>query len=146
LVKWLRFFGVDAYGVEISQDALNLAKDSVRPYLKKGDILGLPYKDKQFDLVLTFDVLEHLEKSKLGKAIEETVRVAKKHILHKIYTTENDWMTLFHGKDFAHLSVFPAKYWRQVFQSVEGVQTLKGSFLRLPSFFETVFLLKKSDR
>jgi 2-polyprenyl-3-methyl-5-hydroxy-6-metoxy-1,4-benzoquinol methylase len=143
LVKWLRFFGIDAHGVEISQDALKLAKDSVKPYLKKGDILKLPYKDNQFELVLTFDVLEHLEKSKIPKAIDESIRVSKKYILHKIYTTENNWMSLFHGRDFAHLSVFPAKHWQKLFQTLDKARLVKGSFFRLPSFFETLFLLKK---
>ncbi len=143
LVKWMRFLGINAYGVEVSQAALNLAKDSVRPYLEKGDILKLPYTDKEFDLVLTFDVLEHIEKSKIERAIEETVRVSKKYILHKIYTVENRWVTLFHGKDFAHLSVFPRKHWEQIFHSIPNVKVLKGSFFRLPSFFETLFLLKK---
>lgn len=143
LVKWLRFLGVDAYGVEVSQAALNLAKDSVRPYLKKGDILKLPYENKEFDLVLTFDVLEYLEKSKIAKAIDETVRVSKKYILHKIYTVENKWVTLFHGRDFAHLSVLPLEQWEHIFRSIYKVKVVKGSFFKLPSFFETLFLLKK---
>ncbi len=143
LVRWLRFLGVDAHGVEISQDALNLAKPSLRPFLKKGDILKLPYGDDQFDLVLTYDVLEHLERSKIQRAVEETIRVAKKNILHKIYTTENSWSIFFHGIDFANLSVFPVKYWQQLFNQIDKVKIVKGSFLRLPSFFETIFLLRK---
>ncbi len=144
LVKWLRFFGIDAYGVEISQDALNLAKPSIKPFLKKGDILDLPYKDGEFDLVLTYDVLEHLERSKIPQAIKETVRVSKKWILHKIYTNENSWLIIFHGIDFAHLSVFPTKYWEQLFRGLKEVRLVRGNFLKLPAFFESVFLLKKS--
>lgn len=143
LVKWLRFFGIDAHGVEVSQSALDLSMDSIRPYLKKGDILDLPYRDSEFDLVLTYDVLEYLEKSKIKKAIEETIRISRKYTLHKIYTMENAWVTLFHGRDYALLSIFSARYWQKIFDSVAKAQIMEDSFLRLPSFFETIFLLEK---
>jgi len=93
LVKWLRFLGVDAFGIEISKNALELADKKVKPFLKLGDIIKIPYPDNYFDLVVSFDVLEHLERSKIKKAILETVRVSKKFILHKIYTIENQWIS-----------------------------------------------------
>src|SRR5690606_35520560 len=42
LVRILRQFGIDAYGVEISDHALELADKSIRPFLKKGDMSNLP--------------------------------------------------------------------------------------------------------
>lgn len=143
LVKWLRFFGIEAFGVEISQDALDLAHEDVKKYLKWGDIANLPYDENQFDVVIVFDVLEHLERSKIKKAIAETTRVARKFVLNKLYTTENLYITYFHGRDFSQLSVFPQKYWKQLFNENQDVSVLRGSFFRLPLFFETIFLLKK---
>ena len=145
LVKWLRFFGVEAYGVEISQYALDLAREDIKKYLKKGDIAELPYDDNQFDAVVSYDVMEHLERSKIRKAMAESVRVSKKFTLHKIYTTENLWFTYFHGKDFSQVSVFSKSYWQKLFTSFEGVSVLRGSFFRLPSFFESIFLLRKKS-
>ncbi len=145
LVKYLRKFGVDAYGVEISSHALELADEEVKPFLYKGDILKLPFEDNKFDLVITFDVLEHLERSKIKKAVQETIRVSNKYVLHKIYTTENLWITLFHGKDPSHLSVLPKKFWQNLFSSFENVSILKRGIFKLPSFFESVFLLKKKS-
>ncbi|MBI4004609.1 UMP kinase [Candidatus Roizmanbacteria bacterium] len=145
LVKYLRMLGVDAYGVELSNDVLELAEPASKPYLRQGDIGRLPYEENQFDLVLTFDVLEHVERSKIKKAIEETVRVSRKHILHKIYTKENLWINLFHSRDFSHISVFDRKYWQRLFHELPHVSVLRSSFFKLPSFIETIFLLKKTS-
>ena len=143
LVKSLRWLGIDAYGVEISKIALELADKDVKPYLKEGDIIKLPYKDNQFDLVLTYDVLEHLEKSKIQKAVNEVMRVAKKNVLHKIYTVENTWIEFLHARDFSHLSVESKSFWQGIFSGLENSSILRSSIFKLPSFFETIFLLKK---
>ncbi len=145
LVRWLRFFGIDAYGVDISSEALELSKESIRSYLKKGNMTHLPHKDKSFDLVITYDVLEHLDRTKIRKALEETIRVSKKYIFHKLYTVENDWVTYFHGKDYAHLSVFPYSIWKSMFTSLKGVRIVHKRLLKLPAFFETAFLLKRTS-
>ncbi len=143
LIKWLRWLGIDTHGVEISQYALDSAKESMKPYLKKADIIDLPYPDNKFDLVLTFDVLEHLERSKIKKAVEETIRVSKKYTLHKVYTTENKWVTHFQGRTSARLSVFPRRYWQNLFSSLKNSNLSQRAFFKLPTFFETVFLLEK---
>ncbi|NTU46208.1 UMP kinase [Candidatus Roizmanbacteria bacterium] len=143
LVRILRSFGIDAYGVEISKDAIAMAEDQMKPYLKLGDVVKIPYEDAQFELVFSFDVLEHLERSKIKKAVDETIRVSKKYILHKMYTQENTYISYFHKRDFSHISVFPKKYWHRLFVDQEEVSIVRGSFFRLPSFIETIFLLKK---
>ena len=143
LVYYLRKLGVDAYGIEISKYALEVAPQEIKPYLRHGDIIKIPYPTNSFDLVITFDVLEHIERSKLKKALEETIRVSRKWILHKIYTIENHWINFFHGKDFSHVSVFSCFFWINLFQSIKNVTLVKRSFIKLPSFLETKFLLKK---
>lgn len=144
LVKQLRKLGIDAYGVELSNYALEAADQEVKPFLKQGDIINLPYEEGQFDLVLSFDVFEHVGRSKIKRAIEESVRVSKKYILHKLYTRENLWIKWFHGGDFSHISVFNKKFWQELFNEAPNTSVLRGSFFRLPSFFETIFLLKKN--
>ncbi|PIY71889.1 UMP kinase [Candidatus Roizmanbacteria bacterium CG_4_10_14_0_8_um_filter_33_9] len=143
LISYLRKLGVEAYGVELSKTAMELAQDDIRSYIKEGDIVNIPFENDRFDLVLTFDVLEHLDRSKIKQAIDETVRVSKKHILHKIYTVENKWITYFHKRDFSRVSVFQKKYWQHIFIELHSVSVLRNSLFRLPSFFETIFLLKK---
>lgn len=145
LVKSLRSFGIEAYGVEISKDALEMVDTSVKEFVKYGDIVDLPFKDNEYDVVITFDVLEHIDKEKLPKAISELIRVAKNHILNKIYTKENTYMTTFHSKDFSRVSIFSKNFWKDIFKEQKGAVVQKNSFFKLPSFFETVFLLKKKN-
>lgn len=143
LIHWLRFFGIEAFGIELSNQAIELADTKIRRFIKMGDITKISYEDNQFDLVLTYDVMEHLERSKLKQAAGEAIRVSRKHIFHKIFTLENHWINLTHGRDFSHVSVFTKRYWQNLFLSFDNISILRGSFFRLPSFFETIFLLKK---
>ncbi len=145
LVKWLRFFGIEAFGIEISQDALDMADESTRPYLKKSNISDLPYDTSTFDLVVTYDVLEHVDRGSIRQALSESIRVSRKYILHKLYTSENRWIGIFHKHDVSHVSVFSQKYWKQLLGSFENTSILRGSFFRLPLFFETIFLLRKKS-
>jgi len=145
LIRALRLFGIDAYGAEISKTAREIAHDTVGPYVKEGSIIDLPFKDNKFELVITFDVLERIERSKIALAIEECTRVSSKYVLHKIYTVENRWMSLFHKRDFSRISVFQKKYWYNLFTSLKNVSILRKSFFKLPTFFETIYLLKKKS-
>ncbi len=145
LVKWLRRFGIDAYGVEISSAALDMAHSSVKNYLHSGDLTSLSFKDGEFDLVITVDVLEHIERSKLKKAIGETARVSRSRILHKIYTRENSWISYFHRKDRSHLSILSKSQWREMFSQFHNFTVLPNSFFKLPGFMETIFVLKKKQ-
>jgi len=144
LVYNLRRLGIDARGVELSQEALDLAKDEVKPFLKQADVEKLPFGSNSFDMVVTFDVLEHMERSKLQKAVNETVRVAKKLILHKIFTQENQFLHTFHAEDPSHISVFSHGFWERLFIKTKNVAVAR-KFFRLPSFFESIYLLKKND-
>lgn len=144
LVYWLRKFGIDARGVDISEFALQLADKPIRKYLMIGDITNLPFKDNQFDVVVTYDILERVERSKLRKAIEETIRVSRRYVLHKIYSCENVWFRIFHRRDFSIISYFPQKYWKKIFSSLENVRIIKPK-IRMPIFIETKFILKKTS-
>lgn len=143
LINALRIFGIDAYGVEISKDAIELVSKEIAPYVKYGDITNLPYEANSFDLVVTFDVLEHVEQNKINKAIDELIRVSRKFILNKIYTKENGYMRRFHRRDFSRVSLFSKKFWQRLFVENDKVIVLRNSFFRLPSYFETVYLMKK---
>jgi len=111
--------------------------------LKKGDITKLPYEDGQFDLVVSFDVMEHMERSRIKKAVNETIRVSRKYILHKIFTRENVWVQWLHGVDSSHISVFTRKFWQRLFLENEKATLLRNSIFKLPSFIESIFLLRK---
>lgn len=143
MIKYLRILGVEAYGIELSDYALSKAIPEVKQFITKGDILNLPYKEEDFDTVTSFNVLEHLEKDNLIKAIEECNRVAKKYTLHKVFTQENKWIHWHRGNDLSCASVFSREWWREFF--LKNKFKLRTKFFPyLPKFMETIFILEKN--
>ncbi|KKQ23230.1 MAG: Aspartate/glutamate/uridylate kinase [Candidatus Roizmanbacteria bacterium GW2011_GWC2_37_13] len=142
LVGWLRFFGIEAYGLDFSEYARSMSNSMVRKYIKLGDATNIPYPDNHFDLVVTFDLLQHLDRGEIRKSIREMIRVSKKYIFHKIYTRENLWLKFTHQPDFSNVSLFSKKYWDRLFSSFSEIGEVRNVF-RLPSFFETKYLFKK---
>ena len=145
LIHYLRKFDIEAYGVEISKYAMESTPKELQPFIRFGDITKIPYREDTFDLVLSFDVLEHIERSKLRKSVSESIRVSRKYVLHKIYTQENKWIKLFHDHDFSHVSVFRKSFWYNIFRSFDNVMIVRKIMFKLPNFFESLFLLRKKD-
>lgn len=146
LVRWLRFFGIDAHGIDFSAYAHKLAHPDVKPYMKVADVADIPYRDNSFDLVVSFNLLQHLERSKIKQAVQETVRVSKKYVFHKIITSDHNLLyTVFHHRDFSDVSFFHIKYWLKLFSSLKNV-TVKITFAINPfDFVGARFLLKKKQ-
>lgn len=67
LCKYLRQLGVHAVGVDFSEDA---DADMI------ASAIDLPFDDGHFDLLITTDLMEHLEEQDIPKAIAEFGRVA----------------------------------------------------------------------
>lgn len=67
-------------GIDFLKTAIDLGH-KIHPQitLKQASIYKLPYKDNSFDLVLSTEVLEHLEDPKI--ALKEIFRVSKKYVL-----------------------------------------------------------------
>jgi len=79
-VKRLRERGIDAYGIDISAYAVSSAPKSVKQFIKKADILSIPWPDNQFDVVSCIETMEHLHPKEIDKAIREMKRVTKDYI------------------------------------------------------------------
>jgi SAM-dependent methyltransferase len=109
LVSVLRQRGVDAFGVDWSPYALASAPPQARPFLSRASAHELPFPDKHFALVVTFDVLEHMDVSYARTALVETARVSQ-HQLHQANTGRLDeWH--FDGDD-SHCTKLPLASWR----------------------------------
>lgn len=145
MIKILRFFGVEAYGLEVSDYAISRADPKIKKFIKKGNILKIPFKDESFDVVSSYNVLEHLTKDEIREALNECNRVARKLTFHKIYTLENLWYKKFHGMDLSHLSVFSLSWWKEYFKKF-GFTLNPFPLLRLPRQMETTFIIKKIKR
>lgn len=88
--------GVKVQGVDISEYAIQNAKEEVRPYLKLGNAVSLPYEDKSFDLVFSINTLHNLYCYDLVKALKEMERVGKKdkYLVVEAYRNEEEKVNL----------------------------------------------------
>lgn len=98
-------YGIKAWGIDIAREAIFEAqKESVYKHeFVAGDAAKLPFPDSKFDVIVTFDALEHIRKQ--NEAISEMARVLKKGGRILIYTINSrqkftwDWFLSLLGKD-----------------------------------------------
>jgi ubiquinone/menaquinone biosynthesis C-methylase UbiE len=86
LARVVKTYGAKGVGVDISKRSIATAKQwpSSRLSFQVADAARLPFPDKSFDHVLSFDFLEHVENQK--KSLAEMVRVLKPGGSLLIYT------------------------------------------------------------
>ena len=88
---------LEVHGCDISHIALAEAKaadTTGKIAYKLGDALDLPYEDKSFDIVLLFDVFEHV--TDVGIAADEVARVLKPGgVFHCFVPCEGNKRTIF---------------------------------------------------
>jgi len=76
LVKDLLNLGIDAYGIDVSQYALENCEKEVVGRLKIGSAEKLPFPDNSFDAVISINTIHNLSKSECLKAVQEIERLA----------------------------------------------------------------------
>jgi len=117
LVKALRALNIDAVGVDISAWAIENAPSDVQDFLYVGDICDLSlWKNKSFDVVVAFDVLEHIRIPDLYKAISETCRVGKNVLLDVPIADDDLSPDRSNGTDKSHVSVYTPDWWKKQFK------------------------------
>jgi SAM-dependent methyltransferase len=126
LVKWLRNYGVQAYGCDHSQFAVEHAADprylapgglDVRGYLQRASAECLPYADSSYDLVCCLDLLEHLPVPNAIQAIQELERVTSRYLflIITVHDDPNPDLILPKGAkgDPTHVTVASETFWRR---------------------------------
>ena len=104
LVEALRRRGVEAWGVDISEYAVQQAHPDVRPYLWVGSVLEpLP---RRFDLIVCIEVLEHLPGTQAAEAVANLCR----HTDDILFSS-----TPFDYKEATHFNVQPPEVWAEWF-------------------------------
>ena len=122
VVKALRTLGVDAYGIDFSEYAISHAEPELSPFLRVADATNLSvFADKQFDLSLCKDVLEHIPKSKVLSAVREVCRVSSQYVMVFIPIVDN-------GLDPSHCTIESADWWTDLFHA-QGFVTHKSKIL-----------------
>jgi len=84
--------GIEVVGLDISQYAIDNAKEEIRPFLVQGLAQELPFADNSFDLVYSITTLHNLYIYDLKKAVKEINRVSKNnaHIAVEAYRNERE--------------------------------------------------------
>ena len=82
--------GLQVYGIDISQYALEHAKEEIRDRLQYGRAQEIPFADNEFDLVISLATLHNLKIFDLKKAVKEISRVSKKNSYIMVESYRND--------------------------------------------------------
>ena len=89
--------GVEVTGIDISEYAIENAKEEVKPFLQVGNAISLPFPDHSFDFVVSVTTLHNLYLFDLNTALGEIQRVGKKankHIVIESYRNESEKVNL----------------------------------------------------
>lgn len=89
--------GARVSGLDISRYAVQNSKKEIKPFLKIGSAVRLPYPDHSFDLVLSINALHNLYNYELHDALKEIERVGKgrkKYIVVDSYRNEREKVNL----------------------------------------------------
>lgn len=71
--------GITVTGVDVSEYAIDNAKESVRDVVSVADVRDLPFEDDSFDLVIAINTVHNLEGKDLERSLNEISRVSKKN-------------------------------------------------------------------
>jgi protein-L-isoaspartate(D-aspartate) O-methyltransferase len=85
--------GVQVAGLDVSDYAIANAKEEVKPFLRKGNAVSLPFPDGSFDFVVSLGVLHNLPLSEVSTAVREIERVGKagrKYIMVESWRNERE--------------------------------------------------------
>ncbi|MCG8605174.1 class I SAM-dependent methyltransferase [bacterium] len=108
--------GTQVAGIDVSRYAIENSKEEIRPYLKLGNAVGLPFGDDEFDLVLSLNTLHNLYNFALNKALREIERVGKKHkyIVIESYRNEREKVNMLYWQ-LTCRSFYTPKEWEWFF-------------------------------
>ncbi len=88
--------GVEVAGIDISDYAIEYAKEEIKPALKQGHARKLPFEDDSFDFVVSLTTLHNLYLFDLMDALKEIERVGRggTYVMVETYRNEREKMNL----------------------------------------------------
>jgi len=82
--------GLRIAGLDVSEYALKLAMDDVRPRVIRGTADALPFADHSFDLVIAINTIHNLDHERCRRALQEIERVSRRHKYVQVDSWFND--------------------------------------------------------
>lgn len=100
LVESLRDRGVEAYGLDISEYAIQQVREDIKPYCAVGSLAApLP---RRYDLITCIEVLEHMPRAEAEQAVVHLCAASDDIVFS---STPVDY------KEATHFNVQPPEYW-----------------------------------
>lgn len=89
--------GIKVIGVDVSEYAIENAKEEVKEFLQVADARKLPFDDSSFDVVISINTVHNLERDDLAIALQEIERVSrgKSFITVDAYRNEEEKEAMF---------------------------------------------------
>lgn len=108
---------LEVAGLDISDYAIANGMESVKPFMRVGNAMELPWPDRHFDLVLCVNMLHNLYLPGLFKALREIQRVGRggKFIVMDSYRNEREKVNLMYWQLTCECIFTPAE-WEWIFQ------------------------------
>lgn len=138
LVKFLLKNNFDAYGIDLSSEAVKFARKISKKRFIKANATKLPFKKNCFDLIVAKSLVEHLTKSEAKLFISEAKRIlASGGMLLLVTPNFNSPLRLVQGRNWfgfsdpTHIN----------FYTPEGLENLlkKFTFKKITFKFKTVY-------
>lgn len=104
LVEGLRERGVEAYGIDISDYALQQVRDDMKAYCRRASVVEL--LPQRYDLIVCIEVLEHLGEQQVVEAIAGFCE----HTDDVLFSS-----TPLDYREATHFNVQPPEYWAELF-------------------------------
>lgn len=115
ITKRLNDIGIDTEGFDISSFCYKMR---VTNKIRVASALDLScYNDKQFDLLFSNEMLEHIPEAYTDQALKELSRVSKRGVHWIAYKEVDD---LFQTKDVTHVNIKPYQWWVDKFEKICG--------------------------
>lgn len=82
--------GIELAGIDVSEYAIENAKEEVKPLLRIGSAEALPFEDNSFDVVMSINTVHNLEEAECAKALQEIDRVSRGKAFITVDAYRND--------------------------------------------------------
>lgn len=113
-VRAARQRGYEAVGIDLSRWAVDHPAPGVAEFIRQGDAMELPWPMQSFDVVCSWEFLEHVPEPLLEWVLAEQVRVLRSGGLWvaRIGTLESEEDRSQHLSDHTHVTNYPSSWWR----------------------------------
>lgn len=109
--------GIEIAGLDISEYAIDNAKEETKPFLTVGNANDLPFEDNSFDFVFSITTLHNLECFDLDRALREMSRVSRgdEYLVVESWRNESEKVNLLYWQ-LTCLSFYTPEGWEWWFK------------------------------